>query len=93
MPDKIEKKEFIVELEFNIPIKKSLIKLLSGIPTQAKDMAANRKLLSTTNPFPLIFIHQPHQQKRKCNHAADQRLITELYNHTERRACGGNGLH
>ena len=48
MPDKIEKKEFMVEPEFNMPIKKSLIKLLSGIPTQAKDMAANRKLLSAT---------------------------------------------
>ena len=51
MPDKIEKKEFMVEPEFNMPIKKSLIKLLSGIQTQAKDMAANRKLLSATQPM------------------------------------------
>lgn len=49
MPDKIEKKEFMVEPEFNMPIKKSLIKLLSGIPTQAKDMAAYREA-SQCNP-------------------------------------------
>ena len=49
MPDKIEKKEFMVEPEFNMPAKKSLIKLLSGIPTQAKDMAAYREA-SQCNP-------------------------------------------